>query len=85
MGPLEPTSASEDFGVYGRAAGAPSVQLRIGASEPGEFEKAKAAGTFPPGPHNAGFAPDRERTIRTGVSALTLSVLEILGPGGPCG
>ena len=81
VGPLEPTSASEDFGVYGRAAGAPSVQLRIGAPEPGQFEKAKAAGTLPPGPHNAGFAPDRERTIRTGVSALTLSVLELLGPG----
>ena len=39
----------------------------------------------PPGPHNAGFAPDRELTIRTGVSALTLSVLELLGPGGTRG
>ena len=81
VGPIEPTSASEDFGVYGRVAGVPSVQLRIGAPEPGQFEKARAAGTYPPGPHNAGFAPDRERTIRTGVSALTLSVLELMGPG----
>lgn len=80
VGPLEPTSASEDFDVYGRAAGVPSVQLRIGATEPGEFAKAKAAGTLTPGPHNASFAPDRERTIRTGVAALTFSVLELLGP-----
>ena len=79
VGPLEPTSASEDFGVYGRAAGAPSVQLRIGASDPAEFAKAKEAGTLPPGPHNAAFAPVREPTIRAGVSALTLSVLELLG------
>jgi len=79
VGPLEPTSASEDFGVYGRVAGAPSVQLRIGASDPAEFAKAKEAGTLPPGPHNAAFAPVREPTIRAGVSALTLSVLELLG------
>ena len=60
--------ASEDFGVYGRTAGVPSVVLRIGASEPGEFEKLKAVGKVPPGPHTAKFAPDRERTIRTGVT-----------------
>src|SRR5436190_2791181 len=77
VGPSEPTSASEDFGVYGRAAGAPSVQLRIGASDPAEFAKAKEKGTLPPGPHNAGFAPVREPTIRAGVSALTVSVLEL--------
>jgi hippurate hydrolase len=81
VGPLEPTSASEDFGVYGRVAGAPKVQLRIGASDPAEFAKAKEAGTLPPGPHNAAFAPAREPTIRAGVSALTLSVLELLGRG----
>jgi hippurate hydrolase len=79
VGPIEPTSGSEDFGVYGRVAGAPSVQLRIGASEPGEFAKAKEAGTLPPGPHNSGFAPDREPTIRAGVAAFTVSVLELLG------
>jgi hippurate hydrolase len=79
VGPTEPTSASEDFGVYGRATGAPSVQLRIGASDPAEWAKAKEAGTLPPGPHNAGFAPVREPTIRAGVSALTVSVLELLG------
>jgi len=74
---------SEDFGVFGRTAGVPSVMLRVGAAEPGAFAKAKAAGTTVPGPHNAGFAPDREPTIRAGVAAFTLSVLELLGrPGG---
>lgn len=79
----EPVASGEDFGVYGRVAGVPSIQLRVGASEPGAFAKAKAEGTFPPGPHNSGFAPDRERTIRGGVAAYTLSVLELLG--GPSG
>lgn len=77
--PEEPVMGAEDFGVLGRAAGAPSVQLRIGASEPGEFAKAKAQGKLPPGPHTSKFAPDRERTIRTGVAAFTYSVLALLG------
>jgi hippurate hydrolase len=77
--PTDPVTGSEDFGVFGRTAGVPSIQLRIGAIEPAEFAKASAAGTFPPGPHSPLFAPDRERTIRTGVAAFTLSVLELLG------
>ena len=79
--PHEPTSSSEDFGVYGRVAGVPSVQLRVGAIAPGELATAAKEGRFVPGPHNSQFAPDREPTIRTGVSALTLSVLELLGNG----
>jgi len=75
----DPIMGSEDFGVFGRVAGVPSVQLRIGAVEPVEFAKAKAAGKLVPGPHSALFAPDRERTIRTSVAAFTLSVLELLG------
>ena len=78
--PIDPTTASEDFGIFGRVAGVPSVQLRVGASEPAEFAKAKAEGKFLPGPHNSAFAPDRERTIRTGVAAFTLSVLDLLAP-----
>jgi hippurate hydrolase len=75
--PLPPISASEDFGVYGRVAGAPSIQLRIGAIEPGEFARAKAAGTILPSPHSPFFAPEREPTIRSGVAALTYSVLDL--------
>jgi hippurate hydrolase len=78
----DPVMGSEDFGVFGTTAGAPSVMLRVGAAEPGAFAKAKAAGTTVPGPHNAGFAPDREPTIRAGVAAFTVSVLELLGRSG---
>jgi len=74
-----PVMSSEDFGVFGRVAGVPSVQLRIGAPEPSAFAAARAAGRYPPGPHNSGFAPDRERVLRTGTAALTLSALELLG------
>ncbi|MEW6074203.1 MAG: amidohydrolase [Planctomycetota bacterium] len=74
----EPVSTSEDFGVYGRLAGVPGVQLRVGAIEPAAFARAQAAGESPPGPHSPLFAPDRERTIRTGVAALVLSARDLL-------
>jgi amidohydrolase len=75
----QPSSGSEDFGVFGEAAGVPSVQLRVGTVEAGEFAKAQAEGRDTPGLHTAKFAPEREPTIRGGVSALTLSVLELCG------
>jgi hippurate hydrolase len=74
---IAPSSASEDFGVYGRVAGVPSLQLRVGAVEPAAFAQA-ASGTMLPSPHSPFFAPDRERTIRAGASALTYSVLDLL-------
>lgn len=79
--PISPSSASEDFGEFGRAAGVPSLQLRVGMVEPGEFTAAKAAGKSTPGAHTANFAPDKERTIRTGTTALTVSVLDLLRQG----
>jgi hippurate hydrolase len=77
----EPTMTSEDFGIYGRAADAPAIQLQIGAVEPRVFEEAKKAGRtlMLPGLHGPRFAPDRERTIKTGAAAFALSVMELMG------
>jgi len=77
--PIEPVMGSEDFGVFGRVANVPSIQLRIGAVEPSAFATAKATGKPVPSVHSPLFAPDRERTIRAGVAAFTLSVLDLLG------
>ena len=75
----DPTTGSEDFGLFGRVAGVPSIQLRVGTVEPGEFARAKGEGRLTPGLHTSAFAPDRERTIRGAVAAYTLSVLDLLG------
>jgi hypothetical protein len=53
--------------------------LFVGASPPDALAKANAEGGALPGLHSSKFAPDRERTIRTGVTVLTLSALELLG------
>jgi hypothetical protein len=52
----------------------------VGAPEAAVYAKAKAQGNLPPGPHNGGFKPDKEPTIRGGVTAHTLSVLELCAP-----
>ena len=76
--PFPPMMGSEDFSEYGRA-GVPATMFWIGATEPARFAAAKAKGELPPNNHSSLYAPDRERTIRTGVATLTVSALELLG------
>jgi len=78
VGEAQPVMGGEDFSEYGRA-GVPAVLLWLGSVEPQRFEKARASGETLPSLHSSGFAPDRERTLRTGVTALTTSALELLG------
>ena len=77
----EPMMGSEDFGVFGVTVGAPSIQLRIGATNAALFADAKSKGRslLLPGLHSSNFLPDQEPTIRTGVAVFTLSALELLG------
>ncbi len=73
-----PLMVAEDFSELSRAK-IPAVQIWVGAGEPAALKKAAAEGTMLPGLHSSKFAPDRERTIRTGVTVLTASALELLG------
>ena len=75
----KPEMVAEDFGELGKAAGAPSVLIRLGAVEPKQHAAAVAAGTPLPSLHSATFAPDRERTIRADAAVLVFSTLELLG------
>ena len=74
----KPEMVAEDFGEFGKAAVAPSVMLRVGAVEKSKYEAAKKSGDPLPSLHSATFAPDREPTIRTATTVLTLSALELL-------
>lgn len=73
-----PEMVAEDFGTLCKAAGAPYVQLRIGAVQPAKFQQAMATHATLPSLHSSGFAPDREPTIRTGVITLVAASLELL-------
>ena len=71
----QPVMGAEDFGEFGIAAGVPSAMLWVGAVEPAKF----ASGAPLPSLHSSQFAPDRERTLRMGVTTLVVSALELLG------
>ncbi len=76
---LPPIMAAEDFGEFGSAAKAPYFDLWLGATAPAKFQAAHGDMTKLPGPHSPEFAPDPEPTLKTGVEALTVAALEILG------
>ena len=73
-----PGPASEDYSEF-IIAGVPSLFFGIGGYDPKRIEAAKAKGETLAGNHNPYFAPDPEPSIRTGVEAMTLAVLEVMG------
>ena len=66
-----PTSASEDFGVFGAAWQTPSVFWFVGGTDPDQYAAAKQAGRVReiPTNHNPGFAPVMHPTLETGGAA----------------
>ncbi len=73
----EPGSASEDYSVF-VIAGVPSFYFGIGGLDPKMLAQAQANSTAVPGNHSPEFAPVPEPTIRTGVQAMSLVVLDVL-------
>ena len=71
----KPTSASEDFGVFGTAWQTPSVFWFIGGTDPTKYAEAKQAGRVReiPTNHNPGFAPVLRPTLETGVATMVVA------------
>jgi hippurate hydrolase len=64
---IEPLMGSEDFGIFGTAAGVPSFFWGLGCAADGS-----------PGNHSPRFAPQIEPTLPTGVKALVTAVRAVL-------
>lgn len=73
----EPSSASEDFSVFVNN-GIPSVYFNIGIYSPEQIKKWANEGVEIPSNHSPQFAPVPEPTIRTGVEAMTLAVINAI-------
>ncbi|HEX4105129.1 MAG TPA: amidohydrolase [Rhizomicrobium sp.] len=71
------TPASEDFSEFLRA-GVPGTFLIVGATDPKLVAAAAAGGAPVPGNHSPLFAPVPEPTIKAGVEAMTLTVMNLL-------
>ena len=73
----EPGSASEDYSEF-VIAGVPSFYFGLGGMDPGTIADAAAKGVAVPGNHSPEFAPVPEPSIRTGVQAMGLVLLDVL-------
>ncbi len=77
--PQEPSTVGEDFAEYGRTTHhVPICLFWVGATDPAKFAEAKKAGTLVPSNHSPLFAPLPEPTIKTGVTAMTGVVLDLM-------
>ena len=73
-----PEMASEDFGLLGLDGHQiPTFMFLLGANFRGTYES-KRTGTPLPSLHSSLFYPEAEPAIRTGVIALTSSVVELM-------
>ncbi len=73
----EPGSASEDYSEF-QIAGVPSFYFSIGGFDAAQLAAAEAKGTPLPNNHSPLFAPAPEPSIKSGVAAMTLAVLNAL-------
>ncbi|SDH57431.1 hippurate hydrolase [Sinosporangium album] len=74
-------TGSEDFGVFGRRGGFPSVFWWIGGSDPEAYALAEKAGRVAqdiPNNHSPYFAPVLDPTLAAGVEAMTAAALSWL-------
>ncbi len=76
---VEPVMGSEDFGQFGlEDHKIPTFMFRVGAIDAERIAKSKQTGVPLPSLHSSLFWPVPEPTIRTGVKAMTVAVLELM-------
>jgi len=75
---VQPVMGSEDVGLFSLDGKIPAVMFWLGASDPAKVAESLKTGVQLPGPHSPLFAPVYEPTLRTGVTAMTAMVLDIL-------
>lgn len=72
------TMGGEDFSRYG-LAGVPVFMFRLGSVDSARLDEFAGKGTTPPSLHSSEYYPDAADALRTGLTAMTAAVLEIVG------
>ncbi len=75
---IPPAMASEDFGYLSLEQRIPAIQFTLGAVDPAKVKRSRETGMPLPSLHSALFEPLPEPTLRTGVKAMTVAVLELM-------
>lgn len=77
---VDPATVAEDFGKYGLTEEKiPIALFWLGGVNPEKYKDYVSAGTPLTPLHNSGFSPDFEPTFRTGVSAMSRTIIDLLG------
>ena len=71
---MDPLMVSEDFGLFSLGNKIPLTMFNVGAVDPAKI----ASGARLPSLHSSEFAPVPDATLRGGIKAMTVSVLELL-------
>ena len=75
----KPVMGSEDFGLFGlEGRKIPILMFRLGAVAPERIADSERTGKPLPSLHSSRFAPVPEPAIRTGVTAMTAAVIELM-------
>lgn len=75
----KPIMGAEDFGLFGRTEPKlPVCIFWLGTVEPARLKEAQAAGKTLPALHSSQFLPVLEPTLKTGITAMTAAVLQLL-------
>jgi hippurate hydrolase len=77
----KPIMGAEDFGLFGRTEQKiPICMFWLGAVDPAKFKDSQRANKPLPALHSSEFLPALEPTLKTGMTAMTAAVLDLLGP-----
>jgi len=77
---VEPATVAEDFGKYGRTEEKiPIALFWLGGVNKEKYDDHLKNGALLPPLHNAAFAPDFEPTFKTGVTAMTKTMIDLFG------
>lgn len=75
---LRPIMVSEDFGLFGLGGQIPLVQFQLGTSSAQQLDESRKTGKPVPSLHSSLFLPQAEPALRTGITATTSAVLELM-------
>lgn len=73
----EPVMGGEDFSLFGRS-GIPSLMYFLGVVDQARLDRYAELGITPPSLHSAGFYPDIEPTLRTGITTMAAAAMELM-------
>jgi amidohydrolase len=77
---LRPEMVGEDFAFYGLVEPRiPICMFRLGTSDAEALRQSERSGTPLPALHSSRYAPVPDPTIRTGITAMTAAVIDVLG------